>query len=177
MKPTKEAARNAIASVEAEAKLARSHDIGEEGAKRLQAAALLLRRFLWSVLCVILALYSSTYCSQAPKPAGGGDLVGHPGVSAPFVERTLARMALVSPTPGRQAREGHPTFPRVGERRSLVAPPPPPWDCQAYARTLIPWTGPTPDPRFFAANEALLPDLPEFAARRKAACATLERTR
>jgi hypothetical protein len=159
----------AVATVESEARIAETHDIGMQGAERLHAAALLIRRFLWGVICVVLATWAAS-CTKAPPKAADSDLVAAPGVSAPVIERTMKAVAipLVAPTPGWVVASAR-------APRALAAVATAPFDCQAYAKSLIPWEGPSfTDPGFAAAGEATLPDLPEFAARRSAACVVLK---
>lgn len=80
-----------------------------------------------------------------PPPPTGSPLVAHPAVSAPVVAQTRKQLLLATP-----------------------------FDCQAYAYSITPWTGSTPSRIFEAANEATLPDAPEFQERRSNACTILQ---
>ncbi|MDD5304300.1 MAG: hypothetical protein PHS14_14470 [Elusimicrobia bacterium] len=91
-------------------------------------------------------------CGGGPPAASGGDLVAHPGVSAPVL-----------------AAVGRGLVARPSRATAATA-----FDCQTTARALIPWQGTDfTSPLFRAACEAQLPDAPEFTERRAAACAVL----
>lgn len=109
-------------------------------------------------LSVSLTACGGCRVGGGPPPASGGDLVSHPGVSAPVIAAVGRRLAAES----------------AGAQR-LMAVTTPAFDCQAFARTLIPWKGQDfTNPLFVAAGEATLPDAPEFADRRAAACSVLQ---
>jgi hypothetical protein len=99
----------------------------------------------------VLLLVLVTGCTYKAPVADTSALTSHPGVSAPVIEATRARL--------------------MASNATVQS-----FNCQAYAQTLLPWKGPNyTDPLFRAANEATLPDAPEFAARRQTGCAILER--
>lgn len=90
-------------------------------------------------------------CTYKAPLADDEALLSAPGVSAPVIESVRLKLA-------------------ASNARVTT------FNCQAHARTLLPWKGTDyTNPLFRAANEATLPDAPEFTDRRSAGCAILEK--
>lgn len=138
---------------------------GKRMAQRSQAP-----RLMYAIgLSLSLASCGGCRVGGPPPPTSGGDLVSSPGVSAPIVHRVQQDLDSQRIAGGRTAQ--------VAQVRPLplLATTDKPFDCQSYAKTLIPWQGTDfTSPIFRAASEATLPDSDEFAERRSKACAVLQ---
>ena len=144
MKKHRMTIKEALNALQEEAELMETHDPGIAGARIVREAVTVLRRSLPWSLC--------------------------------WPVLALWTIILVFIFAGCTTRKTEAPMPTTGPapRALSVAPTPKPFDCKAYALSRLPWSGDTSDPAFRAINDALLPDEPRFADRRRVACNVLE---